>query len=166
MHHWKTYGFAQKLGDTVPRPIYGMWRGKWHLQPWDFGVQYVQTNPNKQCVEKPWRVGWFKGSTVCSWRICGIQEYAKELLLCCMTQAAYHTSWNVRYVLCMYYVCLCATICIYIYDYLGFPEIGVLPNRQIIHFNGIFHSKPSSYWGASIYGTPGLNPPLYAPLSQ
>ena len=68
-----------------------------------------------------------------------------------------------------YYVCIMfvyVLLYVYIYDYLGFPEIGVLPNRQIIHFNGIFHSKPSSYWGASIYGTPGLNPPLYAPLSQ
>ena len=37
-------------------------------------------------------------------------------------------------------------------DIWGFPSMGVPP--VIIHFNGIFHYKPSSYGGTPIYGNP------------
>ena len=36
-----------------------------------------------------------------------------------------------------------------------FPEIGVPP--VIIHFNGIFLYKPSSYWGTTIYRNPHID---------
>ena len=34
-----------------------------------------------------------------------------------------------------------------------FPEIGY---PQIIYLNGIFHYKPSSYWGTTILGNPHM----------
>ena len=35
-----------------------------------------------------------------------------------------------------------------------FPEMGV--PLIIIHFHGIFHYKPSSYWGTPIFGNPQI----------
>ena len=42
-------------------------------------------------------------------------------------------------------------MCRYIYIYGGFLKKGC---HQITHVNRVFHYKPSSYWGTSIYGEP------------